>query len=391
MASHTTTLRLISLAGFASMASMRVCDSFLVALAAEFQVSTGDASGVISGFAIAYGLMQLVYGPLADSVGKVRVIVFATLGCMVFSVLTALAPSLNLLVMARAGLGALAAGIIPLSLAWIGDQVSYDKRQETLAKLTAATVSGMMVGQWLGGLAAETVGWRFALGGLSLVFATAAVLLLRSADLSAPATAQLDTSGQGILARQFGATAKLLAHAKVRGLLLITIVHGALSFGTLAFIPSRLIGGFGFSVSTAGAIMVLYGVGGLAYSQMARRLVAALGERGLCMVGAGLFASAMLVLAWASQPWLAVLACPIGGVGFYMLHGTLQTRATQIAPQARATAVSMFACLLFFGQSIGVWLMGKGVDQGAFALALSTTAIGVLIIGMIVASQTEKH
>jgi predicted MFS family arabinose efflux permease len=174
-------------------------------------------------------------------------------------------------------------------------------------------------------------------------------------------------------------------------LLLITIVHGALSFGTLAFIPSRLIGGFGFSVSTAGAIMVLYGVGGLAYSQMARRLVAALGERGLCMVGAGLFASAMLILAWASQPWLAVLACPIGGVGFYMLHGTLQTRATQIAPQARATAVSMFACLLFFGQSIGVWLMGKGVDQGAFALALSTAAIGVLIIGMIMASQTEKH
>ena len=373
------------------MASMRVCDAFLVALAAEFQVSTGDASGVISAFAIAYGLMQLVYGPLADRVGKVRVIVFATLGCMVFSVLTALAPTLHLLVLARAALGAFAAGIIPLALAWVGDQVSYDKRQETLAKLTAATVSGMMVGQWLGGLAAETVGWRFALGGLSAVFATAAVLLLRSADMSAPKIVQTGPPGQSLLARQFGASTALLAHAKVRALLLITVFHGALSFGTLAFIPSRLVGGFGFSVSTAGAIMVLYGVGGLAYSQMARRLVAALGERGLCIVGAGLFASAMLILAWASLPWLAVFACPLGGVGFYMLHGTLQTRATQIAPQARGTAVTLFACLLFFGQSIGVWLMGKGVDQGAFALCLSATAAGVLIIGMIVASQTEKH
>ena len=204
MSPQITTLRLISLAGFASMASMRVCDSFLVALAVEFQVSTGDASSVISAFAIAYGLMQLVYGPLADRVGKVRVILFATIGCAVFSVLTALAPSLNLLVIARAGLGALAAGIIPLSLAWIGDQVSYDKRQETLAKLTAATVSGMMVGQWLGGLAAETIGWRFALGGLSVVFATAAIWLFRRPDASVPAVVPSDSSGQGILTRQFG-------------------------------------------------------------------------------------------------------------------------------------------------------------------------------------------
>jgi predicted MFS family arabinose efflux permease len=391
MSPQITTLRLISLAGFASMASMRVCDSFLVALAVEFQVSTGDASSVISAFAIAYGLMQLVYGPLADRVGKVRVILFATIGCAVFSVLTALAPSLNLLVIARAGLGALAAGIIPLSLAWIGDQVSYDKRQETLAKLTAATVSGMMVGQWLGGLAAETIGWRFALGGLSVVFAIAAIWLFRRPDASVPAVVPSDPSGQGILTRQFGTSFQLLASAKVRGLLLITVLHGALSFGTLAFVPSRLIEGFGFSVSTAGAIMVLYGMGGLAYSQLARRLVAALGEQGLCLVGASLLAAAMLTLAWASQPWLAVLACPVGGVGFYMLHGTLQTRATQMAPQARATAVSLFACLLFFGQSIGVWSMGKGVDQGAFALCLSAAAFGVLIIGMLVASQTQTH
>ena len=391
MASQTTTLRLISLAGFASMASMRVCDAFLVALGVEFGVSTGDASAVISAFAIAYGVMQLIYGPVADRVGKVRVIVFATTGCMVFSVLTALAPSLHLLVSARAGLGALAAGIIPLSLAWIGDQVSYDKRQETLAKLTAATVSGMMVGQWVGGLAAETVGWRYALGGLSMVFATAAMLLLRSADLSAPKLAPSTGKAQSLLARQFGAVTTLLLNPKVRGLLLMTLFHGALCFGSLAFVPSRLVGHFGFSVSTAGAIMVLYGVGGLAYSQLARRLVGALGERGLCILGAGSFALAMLLLAWSEQPWLAVLACPMGGVGFYMLHGTLQTRATQMAPQARATAVSLFACLLFFGQSLGVWLMGKGVDRGAFALCLTAMAAGVLVVGMLVASQTESH
>ena len=67
-------LRLISLAAFCSMASMRVCDPMLVALSLEYKITTGDASAVIAAFAVAYGVLQLVYGPLGDRVGKVRVI-----------------------------------------------------------------------------------------------------------------------------------------------------------------------------------------------------------------------------------------------------------------------------------------------------------------------------
>ena len=54
-------LRLISLAAFCSMASMRVCDPMLVALSLEYQITTGDASAVIAAFAVAYGVLQLVY------------------------------------------------------------------------------------------------------------------------------------------------------------------------------------------------------------------------------------------------------------------------------------------------------------------------------------------
>ena len=46
-------LWLISLAAFSSMASMRVCDPMLVALSSEFQISVGEASRVVSAFAVA--------------------------------------------------------------------------------------------------------------------------------------------------------------------------------------------------------------------------------------------------------------------------------------------------------------------------------------------------
>ena len=77
MANHSLdsgTLWLLSLCGFASMASMRICDAMLPSLASEFSTTTGQAARAISGFALAYGLLQLFYGPLGDRHGKARVV-----------------------------------------------------------------------------------------------------------------------------------------------------------------------------------------------------------------------------------------------------------------------------------------------------------------------------
>ncbi len=103
-------LQLLGLAGFASMASMRICDPMLVVLSEEFQVSTGDASAVVSVYAVVYGLSQLVFGPLGDRFGKLRVVSLAVLACAVFSAITALSFSLPMLVIMRGFMGAAAAG-----------------------------------------------------------------------------------------------------------------------------------------------------------------------------------------------------------------------------------------------------------------------------------------
>ena len=186
------TLRFMALAAFASMASMRVCDPMLPALSQEFNVSTGDASAVIAAFAVAYGVLQLFYGPLGDRLGKTRVVLGATSACAFFSAITALAPNLTALVVSRAAMGASAAGIIPLCMAWIGDQVPYEQRQETLAGLMVATVSGMMAGQWFGGFAVEALGWRAAFAVLSLLFAVAATLLWRQVSAVGPTDSRGD-------------------------------------------------------------------------------------------------------------------------------------------------------------------------------------------------------
>ena len=380
-------LRLLGLAGFASMASMRIGDPMLVVLGQEFQVSTGEASGVVSVFAVVYGLMQLFYGPLGERFGKLRVVSLAVTACALLSAITALSVNLPMLVVMRGFMGAAAAGIIPLSMAWVGDQVPYERRQETLAKLMSATVIGMMSGLWFGGFAADTLGWRSAFVLLAVMFALAAVLLWRARQKSpAPASTQPPS-----LIASFRLTGQLLGTPRVRLILTVTAAEGALVFGAMAFMPTHLHQQFGLSVVAAGSVMMLYGVGGLLYSQMARRWLAWLGERGLVRSGAALVAVGLLVLAWGSGVWLGMMACLMTGLGFYMLHNTLQVQATQMAPAARGSAVTLFACSLFFGQSTGVLIMAQSVDMGWLSYAFTGAALGVVGLGAVVYRLVGRH
>ncbi len=382
-------LTLLGLAGFASMASMRICDPMLVVLGQEFQVSTGDASAVVSVFAVVYGVLQLFYGPLGERFGKLRVVSLAVSACALFSAITALSVNLPMLVILRGFMGAAAAGIIPLSMAWVGDQVPYERRQETLAKLMSATVLGMMSGLWFGGFAADTVGWRGAFVLLSALFGVAAALLLRRLHRQSKLPSS-PVAAPGLWAA-FRLTGQLLGTPRVRWILTVTAAEGGLVFGAMAFMPTHLHQQFDLSVVAAGSVMMLYGVGGLLYSQMARRWLAWLGERGLVRTGAALVTVGLLVLAWGSGVWLGMLACLMTGLGFYMLHNTLQVQATQMAPAARGTAVTLFACSLFFGQSTGVLLMAQSVDMGWLPYAFTAAAVGVSCLGVWVYRLVGRH
>ena len=80
-----------------------------------------------------------------------------------------------------------------------------------------------------------------------------------------------------------------------------------------------------------------------------------------------------MVLAAMPHWSLAPAACLLAGLGFYMLHNTLQTSATQLSPSARGTGVSMFVCALFLGQSSGVvaaaWVISRYSVIAWFAVA----------------------
>jgi predicted MFS family arabinose efflux permease len=63
-----------------------------------------------------------------------------------------------------------------------------------------------------------------------------------------------------------------------------------------------------------------------------------------------------------------------------MLHNTLQTNATQMAPEARGLAMSLFAFTLFTGQSVGVALAAPVMDRYGARPIFLVTAVMILLI-----------
>ncbi len=372
----------LSLAAFGSAISLRVTDPLLPRLASEFGMSLGNVSYVITVFSIAYGFSQLFFGPVGDRFGKYLVISWACMACAFTALLCALAPNYLLLIIARITAGATAAAIIPLSMAWIGDVVPYAERQPVLALFLIGQVVGISGGVLLGGLAADYFSWRLPFFGIAFYFILVSLTLFcfhRKLPTYALTTHKVAGSVLPRMANEFG---QILAKPWARVVLVTVFLEGAFLYGAFAFISSHLHRVHNISLTNAAAMVMLYGLGGFAYATTSRRLVRTLGEKGLSRWGGIIVAAAYLTIGIAPDWRWAIPACFAAGLGFYMLHNTLQMNATQIAPERRGAAVSTFAACFFLGQSVGVGVAGLAIEPLGTGLVICIGAVGVLLTGL---------
>jgi predicted MFS family arabinose efflux permease len=372
----------LSLAAFASGISLRLTDPLLPLFAREFSISTGRAAAVITAFSIAYGLSQLFFGPVGDRFGKYRVIAWACAACAITASLCGLAQGFDQLVVARLLAGATAAAIIPLAMAWIGDVVPYERRQPVLARFLIGQILGLSAGVFVGGFAADHLSWRAPFFGIGIGF-VAISLTLFALDRRLPAHARAQNRAEGhALRRMANEFAQVLATPWARVVLLTVFLEGGFLYGAFAFIATHLHQTFGLTLAAAGSMVMLFGFGGLLFALASAWLVRRLGEVGLTSLGGVFLAASLLTIGLAPVWWWAMPACFVAGLGFYMLHNTLQINATQMAPERRGAAVSAFASSFFLGQAAGVALAGILVAVWSTGTVIAFGAAGVLVVAL---------
>ncbi|MBL8697128.1 MAG: MFS transporter [Alphaproteobacteria bacterium] len=362
-----------------SSAATRVGDPLIPQIANDFGTGVGAAAVVTTAFAFAYGVCQLVHGPFGDRFGKVRVVTLAAACSALGMASVAAANSLVTLGLFRFLGGITASAVIPLSMAYIGDVVPYEQRQATLARFLFGQILGTVFGQIAGGVLGEFLHWRaifLVFGALYVVAAAVLAMEMRSGRVVDRRDA-VELTPMAILRRYAG----LLARRRVRIVLAVVFIEAVLFYGGFTFFGAYLHTRFGLDYARIGLMLAFFGVGGLVYVAFARRLIATLGERGFAVAGGIVLCLAFIAAPFAgSGPGFAAVATGCG-LGFYMMHTTLQTNATQMAPEARGSAVSIFASCLFIGSAIGVAIGGAMIERVGYGALFTASGVGLLGLG----------
>jgi predicted MFS family arabinose efflux permease len=81
----------------------------------------------------------------------------------------------------------------------------------------------------------------------------------------------------------------------------------------------------------------------------------------------------------------------VAGFSFAMFHNTMQAKATQLLPKARATGVTLFAGFMFLGQSLGVLVLAELFSHFNSPMILGADAIVVWGLGMYLSNAIAKR
>ena len=387
--SATSAITFLALASFAAQAMVRVTDSLLPQIAADLNVSVGATSIVVTAYLLAHGSVQLVIGPIGDRFGKYLCVSIAAAGSTAMVVACGLAPSLPVLVAARLACGLATGWIIPFALAFVGDVIPYERRQQVIGRFLSGQILGQLFGQAAGGVLGDYFGWRNVFFILAALLAAATVGLFyelwRNPITHANATPQ--HRGRGFIADY----SAVLRSPWARAVIAIAFIEAAAMFGAFTYVGADLHLRFGVGFTLVGLFVGAFAIGGLIYSLSVRALVNRFGQTGLAAGGGALLALAYLTLAFEPHYWMAPAAILTIGLGFYMLHNTLQTNATQMTPQARGTAVAIFSASLYLGQTAGVAAGGVIFDRFTAVPVFLIAAAVLLALALWFARQLKRR
>ncbi|CAN5428287.1 MFS transporter [soil metagenome] len=379
-------LTLFALCGFASAFALRIPDPLVLPIAHALNVAPHVAALMTTAFALPYAVAQPFLGPLGDRIGKQRLMRVCIAVLTVALTLGAVAPTIEVLLASRVCAGVFAGGIIPLALATIGDRFELAERQVAIGRFLVAVIGGQMLGAAVSGALADLLGWRASFGTAACIAGVTAALAWNTLGVpDANTGANRGVSSLALFKRVF-------ANPKAVWLYPLVFIEGAAFFGLFPYMGEILLQRGALPLEGAtwriGIVLGAFGIGGIAYALLVRRIIGALGGvRRMVLVGACGSGVLFLALTLPGPWWRDAIVMLLAGVCFYMIHNSLQVEATEIAPTARGSAVALFASAYFGGQAFGPVFLGPVGHASSFTVALVIVAGTIFSVGLISAAR----
>lgn len=149
------------LASFVAFLDGSVINVALPAIMQELGGSLTVQQWVVDAYLITLGSLMLIAGSLSDLFGRKKILSLGLVGFGISSLLCAIAPSSEFLIVSRALQGVAGALLVPSSLAFIISTFRGAEQGKAIGTWTAWTGISFIIGPLVGGILVDTLSWRY--------------------------------------------------------------------------------------------------------------------------------------------------------------------------------------------------------------------------------------
>ncbi|GAU76517.1 MFS transporter [Fusibacter sp. 3D3] len=368
-------IMLLGLMAFLANGDNYAAAPLILNIAGDLNLTIDVAALSVTAYMLSFGVFTLIFGPLSDRFGKVKIINIAALGTAVFSMLGAFAFNLPSLIFFRAMNGAFGAGIFPVTMALVGQSFDNENRHKALGKVMGLMFLGGATATAIGGALAYFGSWRivylvYGLGELIL-----AVVMLKTLERDQPVVNELNF---------FKAYKEPLMNYRFMRLVITIFFVGFSVFGSFTYSGKLLQDVTGYNIFIVGLILSLFGVGTVIGGRIAPQLKKTL-KHGF-LISAGVIGGiSLFALSAYSNVWILGLGLFGFGVAFIFLQSTLISAAQEKLPKMRGTAMSLASFNMFVGGAVGTSFNGMIMKTSGPQTIFYNAAYVIFIVGILAA------
>ena len=348
--------------------AMTLCLPSMQEWGAIFATSQADVQLTFSGYVVAYGALQLLYGPLSDRHGRKPILMLGLVVAGLASVLAALATDIATLTLARVLQGAGSAASMVVGRSMVQDLFSGPQRTRVMAYIGMALGMCPPLATLIGGQIHVRLGWQTNF----VLLAVLAALLLVAAWLGLPRVMKSAPAAGHWLPAMLSAYARLMQEPRFLLYVAILAATTATFYAFLAGAPIVL-KGYGIGPDGIGWFIMAVPVSYILGNFMTSRLIAQAGESRVMAWGQALTLSGlvvMLALGLGGVQTALAVALPLLLLGFG--HGLLNPPALAgtvgVVPTLAGSAAAVAGLMQQLTGATGGYLVGLVPHEGAVNL-----------------------
>jgi DHA1 family bicyclomycin/chloramphenicol resistance-like MFS transporter len=348
--------------------AMTLCLPSMQEWGAIFDTRQADVQLTFSGYVVAYGALQLVYGPLSDRHGRKPILMIGLVVAGLASVMAALATDIATLTAARVLQGAGSAASMVVGRSMVQDLFTGPQRTRVMAYIGMALGMCPPLATLIGGQMHVRFGWQTNF----VLLAILAGLLLVAAWLGLPHVTRPAPAKGHWLRAMLSAYARLLREPRFLLYVAILAATTATFYAFLAGAPIVL-KGYGIGPDGIGWFIMAVPVSYILGNFMTSRLIAQAGELRVMAWGQALTVTGLLIMLALGlggvQTALAVaLPLILLGLGHGLINPPALAGTVGVMPALAGSAAAVAGLMQQLTGATGGYLVGLVPHEGAVNL-----------------------